>query len=128
MKLSAAVVRFGVVGLSCYLCGLVLLYIFSGILGFHYLISMVLALLLVNFGGWAVNRKWTFKSDSANRGAEFFRYLAVNGVSSLLALALMALLVDGWKIHYLMASVWTAMAMMVINFLSHRHFSFMRKV
>lgn len=124
---SLEFVRFLVVGGLCYLLGLALLYWFTEHLGFHYLLSLVIAMLILSIIGWAMNRNWTFRSIDPRWFAEAQRYLAANFSAWLLTFVLMALLVSGFGVNYLHASAVIAALMAVFNFLLHRHWSFRQK-
>jgi len=119
--------RFLAVGGLCYLLGLALLYLFTEHLGLHYLVSLVIAMFIVSTIGWAINRNWTFKSINPQWLAEARRYLAANLSAWLITLALVALLVAGFGVNYLLASAIIAALMAVFNFLLHRHWSFRKK-
>ena len=120
-------VRFVVVGGLCYLLGLALLYLFTEQFGLHYLVSLVVAMLILSAIGWAMNRNWTFQSVDPQWLAEAKRYLAANISIWLITLALMALLVSGFGINYLAASAVVAAGMAIVNFLLHRHWSFRKR-
>lgn len=119
--------RFLITGALCFLVGIFLLYVLTDIARIHYLVSMSIALLVVNLLGWLLNRKWTFESKSANKKWEFARYIAVGLAGYGVTLLLMALLVSVFGINYLIASVIVALLMLLANFVTHRNWSFRRK-
>ncbi len=123
-RLPQQFLRFGLVGGLCYLTGLGVLYLGTDVAGWHYLASMCLALLIANFLGWALNRKWTFASRSPELLNELARYYGVNLSSHVVTLGLMALLVGflGW--NHLVASAVIAIGLMCVNYFLHRDFSF----
>ena len=104
--------------------GIGLLYLFTDGLGLHYLLSMVLALVVVNVIGWWLHRLWTFRSTSIGALRELGRYLSVNLSSAPLTLLLMAILTSLLHVQYLVAGVVVGAAMMFINFCIHRTWSF----
>ena len=116
--------RFVLVGGTCFLANLVVLYVGTDVLGWHYLVSMAASIAVANSLGWLLNRGWTFRSTNVRRLPEFARYLAVNLAATVVSLALMALLVSGLGVHYLLASALLAAVFMVINFIAHRDWSF----
>ena len=120
-------VRFLIVGGLCYLLGLALLYVFTEHLGLHYLVSLVIAMLILSTIGWAMNRSWAFRSTDPKWLAEAQRYVAANLSAWLITLALMALLVSGLGVNYLHASAVVAALMAIFNYLLHRHWSFRKK-
>lgn len=116
--------RFVVVGGGCYLLGLALLYVGTGWLGLHYMVSMALALVLVNVAGWYVNRRWTFGAANSQPVFELGKYFLVNGTSFVATLGIMLVLVSGIGINYLVASALTAGLMLLFNFMAHRTWTF----
>lgn len=117
-------VRFLIVGGACYFVGLALLFIGTEKLGLHYLASTAMTLLIVNFLGWVLNRKWTFTPSNSLPLAEFGRYFVVNLTGFFLSLILMGILVSFLGVHYLLASAVVAVMMAAINFVLHRDWSF----
>lgn len=116
--------RFLLIGGACFLLGLLLVYVFTDHLRLHYLLSLSLALLIVNVVGWLLNRSWTFNVAPRRSLPEFLRYLLVNLAGFLITLGAVHLLVSQFGMHYLWASAWVALGMTILNFFLHRHFSF----
>lgn len=116
--------RFLIIGGTCFLLGLLLVFVFTDHLKLHYLLSLSLALLVVNFVGWLLNRFWTFNVAPRRSLAEFLRYLLVNLAGFLITLGAVHLLVSQFGMHYLWASACVAVGMTIPNFFLHRHFSF----
>jgi putative flippase GtrA len=116
--------RFLAVGGLCFLANLLVLYVGTELAGLHYLVSMLISILVANTLGWALNRQWTFASTSTDWLPEYTRYLAVNLSSFFVSLGLMALLVSGAGIHYLLASAGIAVVLTAFNFIAHRGWSF----
>ena len=116
--------RFILVGGFCFGLGLALLYAFTNIVGWHYLLSMAISLLLVNCIGWLFNRIWTFNSQSPQLSSEFRRYFLVNATSALITMAMMAALVSGLNMNYMIASATVGLAMMFISFCLHKNWTF----
>lgn len=131
MHLSPALIarwlRFLTVGGLCFGTNLLVLYIGTDMLGLHYLVSMGISILVANTLGWALNRRWTFRSGDTQRLREFGRYIRVNLSSYVLSLALMALMVSWWGVHYLLASALIAVCMTAVNFTWHTRWSFARE-
>lgn len=116
--------RFVVVGGGCYLLGLALLYVSTGWLGVHYLVSMAVAMVVVNLAGWYLNRRWTFGMTNRQPVIELGKYFLVNGISFVATLGVMFILVSGIGINYLVASAITAVLMLLVNFVVHRAWTF----
>lgn len=117
-------VRFSLVGAACYCAGIVFLYLGTEKLGLHYLVSMAIALVLVNILGWLLNRRWTFSPSGSSPLTEFCRYFVANISGFFLTMFLMAILVSWLGVNYLLASALIAAGMMFVNFFVHRYWSF----
>lgn len=119
--------RFLAVGALCFLVNGLVLYVGTDLAGLHYLVSMLISIFIANTLGWALNRRWTFGSTSQDCLAEYARYLVVNLSGFLFSLLLMALLVSGLGLHYLVASAAMALVLAAFNFIAHRGWSFADK-
>jgi putative flippase GtrA len=118
--------RYIMVGGACYVAGLALLYLLTDTLGWHFMVSLALALLIMSIVGWFANRTVTFERSRLSRKQELLRYILVNAASSLITMSLMWMLVSKWGWHYLVASAIVAAGMTMGNFLLHRAWSFSR--
>lgn len=118
--------RFLAVGAICYVFGILLLFALTDILKFHYLASLVVAMLIMSATGWILNRKWTFNSKDTNLMAESIRFISANMLTWLITVVLMTIAVSGLGIHYLLASAIIALAMAIVNFTIHQAWSFRR--
>lgn len=117
-------VRFVVVGGLCFSTNLGVLYVGTDIFRWHYLASMLASILIANSLGWFLNRRCTFSGSRFSWWVEYLRYMSVSLSSMVISLLLMILCVSvlGW--HYLLSSAAIALAMLVINFVAHRDWSF----
>ncbi len=111
--------RFGIVGATCFACGLLSVWLLTDALHWHYLVSTAVSLIGVNALGWLLNRTWTFKVRADRSWLEFARYAFVNAAGMALTLGLMSILVSGLGWHYVMACASVGALMMVVNFGAH---------
>lgn len=102
---AGQLVRYGAIGLCCVASNLVVLYVGTGILGLHYMISVAIAFaIVVPFGYW-LHKYVAFRETSPPSLAQAMRYTAgLTGAAALNALAMWAL-VDGLGVQYLVANV-----------------------
>lgn len=117
-------IRFVMVGGLCFVTNLAVLYGGTDVLGWHYLISMAVSIVVANTLGWLLNRLWTFGESGQAWWAEYGRYLSVCFSSTLISLVLMVLCVSVMGLHYLLASAMIAVLMLIFNFIAHRDWSF----
>lgn len=116
--------RFLVVGTLCTVLGLIIIWVLTGLLGIHYLVSTFVVFLTVNPIGYLLHRQFTFGSTSPHWIKQILRYYAVTASSLFSTLVLSALLVDGIGLHYLLANGVVAVAMVTFNFVSHGSWTF----
>jgi putative flippase GtrA len=126
MSTQRSFLKFAVTGGVCFGVNLAILYVGTSMLGWHYLLSMMVSIASVTALGWAMNRQWTFRVARPPSIGEFARYSGVTFLSCAIALGLMALLVSGLGIHYLVANMSIAAAMTSVNFIAHKDWSFRR--
>lgn len=117
-------VRFVTVGGVCFLTNLAVLYGGTSLLGYHYLISMLVSILVANTLGWFLNRCLTFKRSRFSWRVEYLRYLSVSFTSTLISLLLMFVCVSVLLMNYLISSALIALTMLLFNYVAHRDWSF----
>lgn len=118
--------RFAVVGVGAVGLNLLLFALLVGGLGLQYLWATVAVFLIVNAYGFFANRRWVFRV--ADRPARrLLRYYVTMAGSLGVNLLSMALLVDGLKLSYLIASVITSAWLAPILYLIHGRVAFTRE-
>ncbi len=117
--------RFALVGVGAVALNLVLFAMLVGRLGIQYLWATVVVFILVNGYGFLANRRWVFlAADCPTR--RMLRYYATMVASLGLNLVSMAVLVDGLKLSYLLASVITSAWLAPVLYLAHGRVAFAR--
>ncbi|RYX85485.1 GtrA family protein [bacterium] len=116
--------RFAMVGSGCFLLNMIVLYVGKEILHLHYMLASTLTLFIVSGVGFFLNRKLTFRAQGVQIWHELRRYYTVNIGSFAFSLSLVALLVEGLSMHYLVANVLVGLAVMAGNFWLHKNWSF----
>lgn len=116
--------KFVLIGGLCAGLGLVVMWMLTGLLGIHYLISTTVVFFAVNPIGYLLNKKFTFEHTSLHFVLQLFRYYAVTAGTLLFTLILSALLVDGIGLHYLTTNALIAIGMVVFNFAGHLRWTF----
>ena len=72
---------------------------------------------------YVLNYRYTFRSARRHREA-LPRFFAVAAAGLLLNTTLMAILIDGLGVHYLIAQIVTTLGVLLWNFLANRHWTF----
>ena len=121
---SSQFLRFFFVGGFCASLNLLILYIFTGLVGFHYLISLAIQTVVVNTIGFLLNRKFTFKKSGRRFWKELAKYHYVMLSSFLVVSSLMYLFVDIFQIWYMLSFIIVTIVMLIFNFISHKKWTF----
>ncbi len=119
--------RFLSVGAFCFALNLLVLWFCTRVLGWHYLLGVVVSLILVNGLGFWLNRAWTFRvagEEATPFWRSLGRYYVVSAGAFALNLALMALFVEGAHFPPLAASALVGVLLTAGNFALHRGWTF----
>lgn len=127
-KLGLQFCRFLLVGGVCIVLNLLALYGLTDLLGLHYLLSCCVAVVLVNYVGFRLNKALTFTDAAPGPVArsvwQFLKYNAVSVVSFLLVIGQMYVLVDIFGFWYIHANIIAGIVMAFVNFAMHKHFTY----
>jgi len=121
---SSAAWRFVIVGGFCAVLNVAFQLLAVDKLHVHYLGAAMLSFLIINAVGFALNKRYTFRSASAAVWQELWRYYVTMLGSVLANLALMFVLVSVIGLHYLWASVVVTAMLAATNFLMHADWTF----
>lgn len=120
-------IKFCIVGAFCALQNILIIYLLTSILNFHYIFSILIQMLYVNTLGFYLNRHYTFSIKSGYFWQELVKYHTVM-ISSLFTVSvLMYLLVEVVKIWYLYAYIILTIGMTIYNFITHKKWTFKQK-
>ena len=113
--------KFALVGGSGSLIGLGILWIFTELAGWYYLVSLTLALLVSVSNNYLWNSKWTFKDKKASIKG-FGKYLSLSAGTLVLNLILVFILTDVIGIWYMFSAIITTGIVFLINFTLSRKY------
>jgi len=117
--------RFLLVGGICYSLNLLLLYCFTAIAGLHYMVSVLLAFIMVNSAGYLMHRRYTFHQGADHFWIGLWKYNLVLLSSCFWVLSLMYILVSWLGVWYLLANIIITIGITGYNFLLHKKWTFM---
>lgn len=100
------------------------LWLLTSGLGLHYLLSTLIAFLVLTPAAFWMQKVVTFRTPRARAPIEWPRYFATMGTSLAANLALMYVLVSVLGLWYLAASVVVTLLFLVANFLVNDRWSF----
>jgi dolichol-phosphate mannosyltransferase len=117
---TATFARFLVAGGSAALLNLLLLWVFTSILGFWYLLSSLLSYALSMFYNFFLQRDWTFPGARGRAHRQLPQFVAVNLAGLLLNTAILYLLVDVLSIWYLAAAATASVVVAMQSYFAYR--------
>ena len=116
--------RFVLVGSLGYISSILLIYLLTEKLKLHYIISWQVAWFFSNLLTFSINKLYTFNSKKRNFGFEIWRYYLVNSSSLFFALIGVYVMVEAFRVNYLIASVLVSLISLFYNFILHKKWSF----
>ncbi len=116
--------RFVLVGSLGYISSILIIYLLTEKLKLHYIISWQVAWFFSNLLTFSINKLYTFNSKKRNFVFEIWRYYLVNSSSLFFALIGVYVMVEAFRVNYLIASVLVSLISLFYNFILHKKWSF----
>ena len=116
--------RFGIVGLFCTLLNAGFMVVLTSVLGLHYLLSFTILFIVVNFLGFILHKKHTYRNTSKNFFVQLIKFYQVTFVAFLISLAMMFIFVDLVGYSYVISYILMAALVTLFNFIAHDLWSF----
>lgn len=116
--------RFVLVGSLGYISSILIIYLLTEKLKLHYIISWQVAWFFSNLLTFYTNKLYTFNSKKRNFGFEIWRYYLVNSSSLFFAIIGVYVMVEAFRVNYLIASVLVSLISLFYNFILHKKWSF----
>lgn len=116
--------RFVLVGSLGYISSILIIYSLTEKLKLHYIISWQVAWFFSNLLTFSINKLYTFNSKKRNFGFEIWRYYLVNSSSLFFAIIGVYVMVEAFRVNYLIASVLVSLISLFYNFILHKKWSF----
>jgi dolichol-phosphate mannosyltransferase len=108
--------RFGIVGASGLLVHQLALWAATDVLGFHYLISAVLATQCSTTWNFALTEGWVFKADPPGRWTRLFWFAAMNNAWLIGRIPFLFILTESVGLHYLASNLVVLVTATVVRF------------
>ncbi|MBA3733310.1 GtrA family protein [Patescibacteria group bacterium] len=124
---SHVVVRFIIAGGTSAVVDLGLLYVFNSRLGWHYLVSAVLAFIGAFGVSFTLHKFWTFQSHNERTDKQALLYLGTSLFGLSLNTMLMYLFVDYFHIQVLISQFFVGIMVAFSSFFISRNFVFKYK-
>lgn len=120
----AQLMRFCIVGLTCFVTNIVALAVLCEIFGVHYVVAYILVFFLGTSLGYWLNKRFTFSLNTPRDHAAFVRYLLVCGFMLATSTVLLHVFVEWLHIWYLAAVTIIAGINVPVSFVAHRVVSY----
>lgn len=117
-------VKYMMVGVSTFAFDLALLFVFADILGWNYLVAAGLSFLIAVSLNYFASRRFVFRHTERSVSAGYLMYLLIATIGLCAVVSLMALAVEVFDLHYLLARVIVAGAVGVWNYLMNAYVNF----
>ena len=117
-------VRFGIVGGSGFLVNIAVYALCVHAVGVDYRVSSILAWLVAVLNNFVLNRHWTFDAAAGSARLQGMRFFIVSLVAEGFSLLLLTALVEGAGLEKVAAQALAVAAVMPLNFLGNKLWSF----
>lgn len=116
--------QYSAIGAGTFAFDLLLLFLFTDILGVYYLISVAVAFLLAVSLNYHLSRRFVFKGSKRSQVGGYVYFIAIALVGMVLVTGAMYVMVELLGIYYLLARVVVACVTGVWNYLLNLFFNF----
>ncbi len=121
-RLLSEIFRFLLVGGAAFLIDILFLYLFTDIIGIHYLISAVIAFLGALAFNYILTLRWVFQKGKSKGVSGALIFLALSVIGLIINQIILYLAVERININYLWGKVIAALIVMVYNFITRKLF------
>ncbi len=121
------IMKFLGVGGFCAILNLVLVYSLTDIFKINYLFSTIIAIIIVNFVSFFLNKRYTFVTKKKLFWRELWKYYSVMTSSYVLNVLGVFILVDLINIWYFYANIIFMAILTPFNYILHHNWSFKKK-
>ena len=116
--------RFGSVGLLCACISIAVLVGLCELAHVNYLLAYFISFLVANICGYLLNGHFTFDASNNLKGKSFAVYVLINCASLAVNSLALRILVEGFGVWYLTATIALALINAPVNFIAHRALSY----
>ena len=121
-KLIKQILKFGVVGGIAFVIDYALLYVLTEFIGIHYLISSIISFSVSVIFNYILSVKWVFDVKKKQGTKEFIIFIILSVIGLGINSLIMYLMVDIFKIYYMISKLVSTFIVMVYNFITRKIF------
>ena len=119
--------RYFFVGLLCAVLDLFFLYLLVEFLNIWYLLAATISFSVITYGGYFLQKKFTFRNTSRNDSKKIFIFVLVSICGLIANAASMYVLVGIFGIWYILSNIITKIIVLLWNFLTNKYITFNNK-
>lgn len=120
-RLIEQMLKFGVVGVICFLIDYVLLFICTEYLGMHYLLSGVCSFAVSVIVNYLLSSHFVFEMDkSRKKEEEFFLFVLLSIIGLLINELVLGIFTETLAVHYMISKIVATAIVMVYNFVTRK--------
>ena len=119
--------RYFFVGLLCAVLDLFFLYLLVEFLNIWYLLAATISFSVITYGGYFLQKKFTFRNTSRNDSKKIFIFVLVSICGLIANAASMYVLVGIFGIWYILSNIITKKIVLLWNFLTNKYITFNNK-
>ena len=113
---SRKFLTFGFVSGLATVIDILVLWLFTSVFGVYYLLSAVLAFIVGSTSNYSMNYVWTFSGTRHGKTKGLVSFMGIGAAGLIITLVIMALLVEFFGIHYLVARIIAAVVTLLWNY------------
>lgn len=121
-KLFNQIIKFGIVGGLAFLIDYSLLYVLTEFCNIHYLISSTISFTVSLIFNYILSIKWVFDVNKKQTPKEIIVFTVLSVIGLLINQLVMYLMVDIFKIYYMLTKIVATAIVMVWNFITRKIF------
>lgn len=116
--------RYLIVGGSCSIGHIIVLYFLTDIVGIYYLYSTIISFIFISFLGYFGQKYFTYRNFESRHAKQGSLYITIIVLGLALDASLMFFFVSILNVYYLTAGIITRIIIFIINFLWTKHIAF----
>jgi len=116
--------KYNLAGSFQFVTDLFLLWFFTDIIGFYYLVSAFISVVASSIIGYSLNKKYVFQKSKRRFLHGYSIFLTITAVKIFAIIGILFLLVDIFKIQYLLSRILTGLIIVIIMYILHTKLTF----
>jgi dolichol-phosphate mannosyltransferase len=116
--------KYNLAGSFQFIVDLFLLWFFTEIIGFYYLVSAFISVVVSSIIGYSLNKNYVFQKSKRNFLHGYGIFLTITTVKIFVIIGILFFFVDVLKIYYLLSRILTGLIIVIIMYILHTKLTF----